>query len=72
MPIRLRKLLGTVLLVSFVVLYALCIMALAVRIVPDQTSVWAFIFFVVGGVFWVIPAGVIVWWMQKPDKIENN
>lgn len=68
MPIRLRKLIGTFLLVIFVITYALVAMALAVRIIPDQTSVWAFLFFIVGGVLWILPAGVIVWWMQKPDR----
>ncbi|MEL6299085.1 MAG: DUF2842 domain-containing protein [Pseudomonadota bacterium] len=62
-----RKLIGTVLLAVFLSLYALLAMGAAI-VLQVRESVWIEpLYYVVAGLLWVVPAGLIVWWMQKPD-----
>ncbi|MYZ48489.1 DUF2842 domain-containing protein [Propylenella binzhouense] len=65
---RIRKLVGTLVLVAFVLLYALVVMTIAAAKLPGTSSWVQLAFFVVGGLVWVIPAAVLVWWMAKPDR----
>lgn len=67
LPMRLRKLIGTVLLVAIVILYSLIAMALAVRILPG-TAWWVQLaFFFVGGFVWILPSMLVIRWMVRPD-----
>lgn len=68
MPQRLRKLLGSVVLVAFVSVYALTAMTLAAAKLPGASGWVQLVFFVVAGLLWVVPAVPLVAWMQKPDR----
>lgn len=68
MPQRLRKFIGTIVLVVFVVLYALIAMTIAAAKLPDMPGWVQFTYFVAAGLAWVIPAGALIFWMQKPDR----
>ena len=68
MPQRLRKLLGTIVLVVFVAFYSLAAMTVAAAKLPGISSLVQLLFFVVAGFLWVIPAAPLVSWMQKPDR----
>ena len=64
---RTRKLVGTMVLIPFLIAYALIAMSIgAVRVVGSSTPVQV-LYFLVAGLLWVIPAGVLVRWMQRPD-----
>jgi len=67
MNIRTRKFLGTVLLVVFLAAYAIFIMALAASQIIGSSRLIEGLFFLVAGLAWVIPAGMLVKWMQRPD-----
>jgi len=67
MRLRQRKLLGTVALLTLVVFWALFSMSLVygrVGVLPayGQTLVYLAL-----GLVWVLPAGLLIWWMQRPD-----
>ena len=66
LPIRLRKLIGTIVLVPYTIVYALVIMALAVRLVPQETGLVAALFFLGGGLLWLPVPMVLIWWMSRP------
>ena len=68
MPQRIRKLVGTVLLVAFVAFYALTAMTVAAAKLPGTSGWVQLAFFVVAGLLWVLPAGVLIAWMAKPDR----
>ncbi|MEZ5843180.1 MAG: DUF2842 domain-containing protein [Hyphomicrobiaceae bacterium] len=68
MTIRTRKLVGTFLLLALVFVYALLAMAAAIVLQVSDSKLLEIVYYVVAGLAWVLPAGVIVWWMQKPDK----
>jgi hypothetical protein len=65
---RIRKPIGAAVLVVFVTLYALIVMTIAGTRVPSASTLAQTIFYAVGGLLWVIPAGLIIQWMQKPDR----
>ena len=66
MPGRIRKLLGTIALVFFVVAYSLMVMKLASATLPSIGGLGQLAFYVFFGLIWVVPAGAIIWWMQRP------
>lgn len=66
---RQRKLAGTVALLIFLTLYALAALAMAIVLQVHTTSKFVeLIYYLVAGLLWVIPAGAIVTWMQRPDR----
>jgi len=67
MSIRTRKLIGTIVLLLFVAVYALTAMLVAIVLQVNASKVVELAFYVVAGLAWVIPAGIIIRWMQRPD-----
>ncbi len=63
---RIRKLIGTPILVIFIIVYSLLVMKLSAATLPTMGGWSHFGFFLLFGLGWIIPAGAIVWWMQKP------
>lgn len=72
MPIRLRKFIGAVLLLTLVMVWALIAMALAQSTLANINGFVAGIYYAVVGIGWVLPAMPIVSWMQKPDKVKPD
>jgi integral membrane sensor domain MASE1 len=65
MSSRTRKLIGTIVLLAFVVFWALFAMSIAEARLPTMSG-WAQSALVVFlGLVWVIPAGLIISWMAK-------
>lgn len=67
MHIRTRKFIGTVLMIILVLCWALFFMAVAQGRVMHAGAVVQLIYYIVAGVGWVIPAGLIIKWMSRPD-----
>jgi hypothetical protein len=67
MPIRLRKLLGAIMLIALVVTWALVAMALAQSAVVKANGVIEVIYYAVAGLGWVLPAMPLIRWMSRPD-----
>jgi Protein of unknown function (DUF2842) len=65
MPIRLRKLIGGIVLIVLVVTWALIAMALAQLPVVKANGLIEVIYYVVAGLGWVLPAMPLVKWMSR-------
>ena len=65
---RTRKLIGTVFIAVFVPLYCLVVMTVAAVRLQGASTLSQTVFFAVFGLLWVIPAGAVIWWMQKPEQ----
>ena len=61
---RLRILLGSLLLVLGLALYALAAMAAAARLLPDNQAV-ELAFYALAGIAWIFPAARLTRWMQR-------
>jgi hypothetical protein len=71
MPIRLKKLIGTVLLVALVVVYAIVATIVAVAQLSESGPVAHLLFFLIGGLVWILPAMAIIKWMMVEPKQKN-
>lgn len=71
MPKRLRKLIGSVALVVFVCVYALMAMTVAAAKLPGTSGLIQLVFYVVAGFAWVLPAAVLIAWMERPARRET-
>jgi predicted membrane channel-forming protein YqfA (hemolysin III family) len=67
MPRRLRKLIGTVVMIVFVMAYALFAMALADNRVSEAPELLRALVYAVLGLAWVIPLLPLIRWMERPD-----
>ncbi len=63
-----RKFAGMVILVVFVCVYALTAMVIGDMTLQQSSHLVKFAYFAVAGLLWVIPAGAIIWWMEKGGK----
>lgn len=64
---RTRKFFGAIILLAFLAVYATLAMAIGASqfIIESKSMQW--LYFLVAGLLWVLPAGLLVRWMQKPD-----
>jgi hypothetical protein len=67
MPIRLRKLIGAVLLIVLVVTWALIAMALAQSPAIKANGLIEVLYYVVAGLGWVLPAMPLIRLLSRPD-----
>lgn len=63
---RQRKLAGTIILLVFITVYALLAMVAAIILQVNASKTAELIYYVVAGLAWVVPAAMIISWMQKP------
>ena len=65
MNLRMRKLLGTILMLVTLVVYSLVATSVAITVLP-QVNKWAELaFYLVAGLLWVVPAALIIRWMHR-------
>jgi Na+/H+-dicarboxylate symporter len=62
-----RKLIGTVLLLALIIVYALVAMAIAEGRIRDAPALVQTVVYIVLGLAWVLPAMPLIRWMEKPD-----
>lgn len=68
MSIRTRKLIGTIVLLLFVAVYAILVMALGSSRLVDMNGFVTLLFYAGAGLLWVPPAAIIIRWMQRPER----
>jgi len=65
---RQRKFLGTIALLVLIAVYAAIAVGVAIVLqVQNASKLAELIYYVVAGLLWVLPAGLLISWMQKPD-----
>ena len=68
MPVRLKKLVGTILLVALVIVYAIAATLVAVARLGDASWPVQFAYFLLTAFLWVLPAMAIIKWMLTPPR----
>jgi len=63
---RTRKLIGTIVLLALVMVWALVAMAVAPSALQSSRLVQA-LYYVIAGLGWVLPAMPLISWMSRPD-----
>ncbi|WP_173931417.1 DUF2842 domain-containing protein [Chelativorans sp. Marseille-P2723] len=72
MPIRLKKFIGMVLLVLLVIIYAIVSTAIAVAQLADKSAYVHLVFYLVSGLIWVLPAMLIIKWMEGKPRTSRD
>lgn len=72
MPVRIKKLIGTVLLILLVIFYALIATTVAVARLGESGPLVHLAFFTLTGLLWILPAMGIIKWMIKPPRSERR
>jgi hypothetical protein len=67
---RQRKLIGTVVMIVFVCVYAMVAMALAQGRITEAPLLWKTLWYIFLGLFWVVPLLPLIKWMERPDPGE--
>ncbi|MBX9925467.1 MAG: DUF2842 domain-containing protein [Hyphomicrobiaceae bacterium] len=69
MTLRTKKLVGTLILFAFLVLYVLLAMAIAIVMGVNKIG-WltSLVYHAAAGLLWVPIAAYIIWWMQQEPK----
>ncbi|MEQ8295571.1 DUF2842 domain-containing protein [Nitratireductor sp. CAU 1489] len=71
MSVRVKKLIGTVLLVALVVIYALLATAIATARLAESGALVHLAYFLFTGLLWILPAMAIIKWMVGPPKSRS-
>ena len=72
MPPRLRKLIGTVLIIILVLVYALVATTVAAATLGQSPWYIHLLYFTVTGLLCILPAMLIIKWMEKPGKPRDE
>lgn len=65
LPVRLKKLIGTLLILIWILIYALIAMRLAVAILPSAHWTVALAYYAFAGLAWIVPPGFLIQWMSE-------
>jgi len=66
-----RKLIGTIALLVFITVYAMAATAVAIVMQVNQAGNGAALAYsVIAGLLWVVPAGALIWWMQRTPGVD--
>ena len=65
---RLKKLIGTIITLIWIPIYALLAMGVAVRVLPHATWYAAFLYYAIAGTLWIIPIGLMLPWMYREPR----
>ena len=68
MPMRLKKLIGTVLLVLLVIVYSIVAVLWASANLAESGALARLAFFFLSGLLWVLPAMAIIKWLMIPPR----
>lgn len=68
MPLRLRKFIGTIVLMIWILVWVLLAMGLAQLVLPGAGGWGAALYYLIAGLGWLPVAMLIVTWMSRPDS----
>ncbi len=68
MPIRIKKLIGTMILLVLVIVYAIVATAVATAYLGEAGGFVHLLYFFFTGILWVVPAMFVIKWMETEPK----
>lgn len=71
MTVRQRKFVGVIVILAVLVGYAVAAVSLGDLVLPEGPFWLHLVYYAAAGVLWVVPAGVVIRWMQRPDADED-
>lgn len=65
MSVRFKKLIGTILTLIWIPVYALIAMGVGVRLLPHAAWYVALAYYALAGTLWIVPVGLLLPWMYR-------
>ena len=65
---RTKKLIGTVVILIWVPIYALLAMRVGVSVLPDANPFVELLYYAIAGTAWIIPIGLMLPWMSREPR----
>ena len=62
---RSKKLIGAVVIILWVPVYALIAMRVGVELLPEANPLAALVYYAIAGTAWIIPIGLMMPWMNR-------
>ena len=63
-----KKLIGTIVILIWVPIYALIAMRIAVSVLPGANPVVELLYYAIAGTAWIIPIGLMIPWMTRQPR----
>ncbi|MDE2134011.1 MAG: DUF2842 domain-containing protein [Alphaproteobacteria bacterium] len=63
-----KKLIGTLIMLVWLVAYALIAMSVAVRVLPHANWLVELFYYLIAGTLWIVPVGLMLPWMYREPK----
>ncbi|NWH08501.1 MAG: DUF2842 domain-containing protein [Alphaproteobacteria bacterium] len=70
MPSRIKKLIGTIVMLIWLAVYAMIAMTIGVAILPGAAWPIELAYYAIAGLAWTLPLFPLIWWMNKPGPDE--
>jgi hypothetical protein len=65
LSVRTKKLIGAAVILLWLPIYALFAMAVGLRVLPYAGAVGQFAYYLVAGMAWIVPIGLMLPWMSR-------
>ncbi|OCW56759.1 DUF2842 domain-containing protein [Hoeflea olei] len=72
MPVRLRKFIGTLIIIVLVVVYALVANTIATYKLAESQWYVHLAYFLFTGLLWIVPAMLVIRWMEGPPRPKQR
>jgi hypothetical protein len=69
--VRTKKLIGAIVTLVWLPVYALLAMALGVRVLPHANGLVQFLYYAVAGMAWIVPIGLMLPWMSRDPQEQR-
>ncbi len=69
---RTKKLIGAVVILIWLPIYALLAMAVGIRVLPHAGSLVQLVYYAIAGMAWIIPIGLMLPWMSRDPVQEQS
>lgn len=65
---HLKKLIGTLIALVWLVIYCGLAMGIGVRLLPHAGALVRFLYYLLAGTLWIIPIGLMLPWMHRDSR----
>ena len=67
-----KKLIGAILMLVWLLLYALLVSGVAIRVLPYARWYVSLVFYAAAGILWIVPIGLALPWMYAEPKDDRQ
>jgi hypothetical protein len=70
--VRAKKLIGAIVTIVWLPIYALFAMAIGIRVLPHANVIVEFLYYAIAGMAWIVPIGLMLPWMSREPALHSR